>query len=162
MKTQAWKKKKPKKQKQPSPKTNKKTKKGFRMGNRHFPKDINGQQGFLKMFHFCKSWKECQQEPPWILPPERPKEIELKPVVFIVSRWQPSQQHWETVRHCLSWGMWNWLTWDPTNLLLSIYSNVKVHTEACMWIFTVALFMKVRMGISQCLSTSQWINVAYS
>lgn len=46
------KKKKPKKQKQPSPKTNKKTKKGFRMGNRHFPKDINGQMGFLKMFHF--------------------------------------------------------------------------------------------------------------
>ena len=78
-------KKKPKKQKQPSPKTNKKTKKGFRMGNRHFPKDINGQMGFLKMFHFCKSCKECQQEPPWISPPERPREIELKPVVFIVS-----------------------------------------------------------------------------
>lgn len=75
---------------------------------------------------------------------------------------QLSQLLWKTVWHCLSWGMWNWLMYDPTNLLLSIYSNVKVHTEVCMWIFTVALFMKVRMGISQCLSTSQWINVAYS
>lgn len=55
-----------------------------------------------------------------------------------------------------------YLSWEPSILLRGIYSRVKktyVHTKACTWTFTAALFAICKnWRKSKCPSTNEWIN----